>query len=330
MGRTCWLLAALVPPTIALHTQAASNQPTTDLKLLVTRFVGEFDNYAQWEADVEQNVSQTNAHSHLHSIFHGPVDAPLFGNQVYYVQQYMDGKPHEIYRQRLYSFAQASSDQPIVLSFFTFKDPTKFVDADKQPHKLDGLTRNDTIEAVGCEVYIRRVGDVFKGRTGEKCVVESHITHDQIRIEDDNTFGADFVTIHERGFDVKTGAQIFGSPTPSVLNRTRAARRFSGYVALETSPGKYRYGVNISAWDVGQIVPLSFEGEDSGYAIEIAYCVFAESGLVDPVLKLAIHKRNFTHDGLVVPVAYSWTQPDATQIGLNLRYLQAGFTLVKG
>ena len=35
----------------------------------------------------------------------------------------------------------------------------------------------------------------------------------------------------------------------------------------------------------------------------------------------------YTHDGKVLPPAYAWTQPDATQVGINLRYIQAGFSL---
>ena len=50
---------------------------------------------------------------------------------------------------------------------------------------------------------------------------------------------------------------------------------------------------------------------------------------LEDVLKLALHEKGYTHDGKIVPPAYAWTQPDANQIGINLRYAQAGFTLVQ-
>jgi hypothetical protein len=86
---------------------------------------------------------------------------------------------------------------------------------------------------------------------------------------------------------------------------------------------------NASVWDGGQIVSIvTDDGVTTAFHVEIAFCIYKNGGIEADVLKIAIHEKNFTHDGLVVPVAYAWSQPDATQIGINLRYLQAGFNLV--
>lgn len=299
-----------------------------DLDLLLKRFPGDYDNYLQWEKEIEDNVTISQQHGHLHSIFYGPVNLPSFGEHVFYVQQYTDGTPTKIYRQRLYVFSLNQTSNDIVLSFFTFLDPAKYVDAQKDPEKLSKLTRSETAPASDkCNVHIVRHGDIFVGSTTKECVVVDHRSGKSIRIEDNNQFGKDFVSIHERGFDVETGTQIFGNPTPDVLNRTRAARRFSGYVALESSTGAYQLMSNVSVWDVGQIVPVvTDDGVRTKYAVEIAYCTYPNG---DNVLKIAMHETGFVHDGKVVPVAYAWSQPDATQIGLNLRFVQAGFELVE-
>jgi len=135
------------------------------------------------------------------------------------------------------------------------------------------------------------------------------------------------VSIHERGFDATTGAKIFGGATPDVLNRTRAARLFTGYVAIEFKPGVYGLMSNVSIWDAGQIVPVvTDKGEKTKFAVELAYCTYPNG---DHVLKIAIHEQGFTNDGLIVPVAYAWSQQDATQVGINLRYIQAGLELAK-
>ena len=82
---------------------------------------------------------------------------------------------------------------------------------------------------------------------------------------------------------------------------------------------------NINIWDVGQIVPIiTDDGVVTKYSMELAFCTY-EGGF--DVLKLAVHETGYTHDGKVLPVAYSWTQPNATEIGINLRFIEAGFLL---
>ena len=191
----------------------------------------------------------------------------------------------------------------IVLSFFDFKNGSKYVDAQKDPSKLKGLTRNDVTQVTdACDVYWKRDADgIFRGKTTEDCIVIDHITGSSIRIEDNTELGPDYVSIHERGFDVKTGAKIFGNPTPDVLNRTdREARLFSGYVAVETSPGKFGLMANVSIWDVGQIVPVVIDGKKTKFSIELAYCTYPNG---DNVLKVAVHEEGFVDQGLVRPVA---------------------------
>ena len=321
---TCFVAVAVASLVLA----GVEGSPADDLGELLKRFPGEYGNYMQWESDVEKNVSQADAHANLHSIFYGPVPLPNFGEHMFYVQQYLNGVPTDIYRQRLYSFASDAATGEIILSFYDFKNASKYVDSQKDPSKLKGLTLNDTTPVTkDCDVHIHRSADgIFRGQTTSACVVVDHNTGTKILIKDNNEFGPNYVSIHERGYDSKTGAKIFGTATPDVLNRTRAARLFTGYVALEPTQGHYGLMSNISIWDVGQIIPVvTDKGVKTKFAVELAYCTYPNG---DHVLKVAIHEEGFTNDGLIVPVAYSWSQEDATQIGINLRYIQAGFSLV--
>lgn len=298
----------------------------SDFDVLLKDFPGEYDNYAEWESDVEKNVSANRQHAHLHSIFYGPVNLPAFGDHIFYVQQYEDGNPRKIYRQRLYKFEDSGVD--FVLSFYDFKNGSKYIDAQKHPEILSNLTPNDMNQVTPkCNVHINRSPDgIFRGQTTDECVVIDHITKTAIRIKDNNEFGPNFVSIHERGYDAKTGALIFGNPTPDVLNRTRAARLFQGYVAVEEAPGQFFLMSNVSIWDVGQIVPvITDNGKKTKFSLELAYCTYPNG---DNVLKVAVHEAGYTNEGLVRPVAYSWSPPEANQAGINLRYIQAGFSLV--
>ncbi len=318
-------LSSLVFFLVSMICASGSQNTSADLEILLKQFPGEYDNYMQWEHDVEQNVSSASMHEHLHSIFYGPLNLPLFGEHLFYVQQYLGGNPSNIYSQRLYSFTATPED--IVLSFYDFKNASKYVDAQKDPSKLQNLQINDTTHvSENCDVHIHRSSDgVFRGQTLDSCVVVDHQTGSKILIKDNNEFGSNYVSIHERGFDAKTGKQIFGNPLPDILNRTREARLFKGYVAIELSPGNYGLMSNVTLWDVGQKKPvITDKGVKTKFLLEIAYCTYTNG---DNVLKIAIHENGFKHDGVVVPVAYSWSQENATQIGINLRYIQAGFEL---
>lgn len=331
------LVCGVLVPTAVL---AAEQRDSPELLQLVKTFEGDYDNYEQWENDVEHGANASMAHSHLHSIFKS-VPLPAFGDHIFYVQQYLDGTPSSIYRQRLYSFADddapGSKRGDIVLEIFSFDDPSQFVDAQLDLSKLTkaGLAPgNGTSALPGCEVHISKSKDgIFRGKTGDKCVVIDHNTGTTIRIEDDNTFAPDAVSIHERGYDAKTGALIFGGATPDVLNRTRAAREFSGYVAVEHEDGSWLQMNVASIHDGGQIVPVVDDATNTStpYSIELAYCVYPSGpdGKPFSVLKVGVHQANYTHDGLNVPPAYSWTQPDAESIGINLRYIQTGLNLIK-
>ena len=174
-----------------------------DLSLLLEYFPGEYDNYMQWENDVEKNVSTADAHLHIHSIFYGPVQLPDFGDHIYYVQQYQDGNPDQIYRQRLYSFFVNETMSDIELTFYEFMEPDKYVDAQKDPSKLNSLTIKDTTQVTSdCNIHIKKDNDgIFRGKTTEKCQVEDHRSGTAIIIKDNNEFGKDYVSIHEQGFD---------------------------------------------------------------------------------------------------------------------------------
>ena len=74
----------------------------SDMALMLKWFEGRFDNFTQvWE---EKESKAEFPHERIHSVF-ARVNLPTFGENVFYVQQFMDGEPAKIYRQRLYTFA---------------------------------------------------------------------------------------------------------------------------------------------------------------------------------------------------------------------------------
>ena len=89
------------------------------LDKFLTWFPGEYDNYEQAWQDKLDEVAQP--HEHIHHIFY-PVAAPEIGEHIFFVQQYMDGDPENIYRQRLYKLEKDTRENALRLTIFSFQD----------------------------------------------------------------------------------------------------------------------------------------------------------------------------------------------------------------
>jgi len=79
---------------------------------------------------------------------------------------------------------------------------------------------------------------------------------------------------------------------------------------------------NILIHDQGQRIPLvDKSGEETKYSVELAEVVY-QGG--QEVLKLAVYEA-----GRKKSIVYAWSNPEAIQIGINMRSITAGFKLVE-
>ena len=152
-----WMIVA---PTV----QAA------DIAGLTNSFAGQFDSRVQWDVEDRANIPERERHPWT-TIIHKSVSLPDLGADVFYVEEYRDGKPAKVVRQRLVSFA-AEGDQ-IRMRQYAFKTPTAVLHAHKEPARLAGLTRDQLIPLTGCDVLWRYDSESFWGGQipGKSCVV---------------------------------------------------------------------------------------------------------------------------------------------------------------
>ena len=74
----------------------------------------------------------------------------------------------------------------------------------------------------------------------------------------------------------------------------------------------------------GQVVPLVTEsGDETGFSLELARLTYQNTHVA--VLKLGV-----LESATGETVAYSWADPDAVRIGINLGWMQAGLTAEEG
>lgn len=325
-----------------LSAGSATQAATLDdrLGLLLEWFPGEYDNYEQFWQDGLDGVQQR--HEHLHHIFL-PVEAAAIGEHTFFVQQYLDGDPQNVYRQRLYRFDLDTDEQAIRLTIFSFKDEAKYRDAHLQPAVLDGLAMDELIERPGCEVYWKFDTDHFKGYMKERaCSFVSKRSGKRIFVLDDLRLTADEIWIRDEAFD-EDGERVFGNEA-GIHHKNRKVQYYSGWAGVSSAgPAMAMDGANwkrkIGGWvfggdldnfgrfvlhDEGQVVPIADEdGGPSGYSVRLARLTY--QGTTVPILTLKL-----IEDSTGKTLAYNWAEVGSDRIGLNVRWAQIGLTLQPG
>ena len=306
------------------------------LGLFLDWFPGEYDNYEQSWQDGLNEVAQP--HEHIHHIF-APVSASAIGDHIFFVQQYMDGNPANIYRQRLYSLTTDTSEKAIRLTIFSFKDEDKYRDAHLSPAVLKELQSSELVERPGCEVYWRfnPEQDYFEGYMHEKaCSFVSQRSGKKIYITDDLRLTANEIWIRDEAFD-ESGNRVFGNEA-GIHHKNRKVRYFTGWGgfkkagrdAVKDRPeDEWFFARDILIHNEGQIVSIPDDaGNPSGYSVQLALLTCQDDetsscqGSTASVLKLGL-----IEDATGETLVYSWANPDAERIGINVRWAQVGLTL---
>jgi len=318
------ILAACAPQTFA------ASALEEDLAQMMQWFSGRFDNYWQTRQQESSKEPVEHPNGRIHSIF-APISMPALGKNVFYVQQYAEGDPSNIYRQRLYSFTTNPKEDAIELVIYAPPDAEAVIDAHLDPSKLDGLSPNDLKSYPGCEVYWQRQNrgiddDHFIGFTKDgACKVISSRSGKTLLISDTLRLDAKQIWIQDRAEDTE-GNWIYGNRAniPHKLQRTRF---FECWAAAPK--GKKEDGSD--DWDLWRPIEIHDQGgsysmvppnaEEGRYTIELFQAVY-EGEKTAPVLELAIRER-----GKEKSIAYAWADPESERIGINLRTMQTGCKL---
>jgi len=308
--------------------------------LLLDWFPGEYDNYEQvWQDGLDQ-VAQP--HEHLHHIFLS-VEAAAIGEHTFFVQQYLDGDPQNVYRQRLYRFDVDRDEEAIRLTIFSFRDEAKYRDAHLRPALLTDLTMDDLIERPGCEVYWQFVEDHFKGYMKERaCSFVSKRSGKRIFVTDDLKLTADEIWIRDEAFD-EEGGRVFGNEA-GIHHKNRKAQYYTGWAGVSSAGpamamddsnwqrkiGGWQFSGNLDNFgrfvihNEGQIAPIvNDDGTASGYSVQLARLTY--QGTTVPILTLKL-----IDDATGKTVTYSWAEVGSDRIGLNARWAQIGLTSQPG
>ncbi len=200
----------LVAALVWLCAQAAwADGPEADLADFVDWFPGRYDSALQV---VEQRAAKLPAEQRnyrRHSIFRR-VDLPAFGEHVYYAEQYRDGDPDAVYRQRIYVITIDPNRKQLRLRVHIPPDTRVLLGAYREPTLLSGLRPEDTTVWPGCDLFWTREGDQLVGRLDAgACSFESARFGQRVFLEEDLTLSRDSIWFADRGLTAN-GEYLFG------------------------------------------------------------------------------------------------------------------------
>lgn len=147
----------------------AQNPFARDLLMITDWFEGEFDNSEQlWFH--RRSGARGEAPTRIHASHHR-IDAPAFGNHVFYVEEYLNDDPQEVYRQRLVTFESDIENDAIRIKQGFFNKPEAWLGAHEDPARFTGLKPGDVTFIDTCDVFMRREADQFRGGMQPKACV---------------------------------------------------------------------------------------------------------------------------------------------------------------
>ena len=166
------LAIALLCAPLAAGAAPEDDPLARDLRVLTDWFEGGFDNEEQrwFQADPRSGTPEDERHVRVHAT-HKRIGAPEFGEHVFYVEEYTQNDPANVYRQRLVIFSSAPEAGGIRMRQGFFHEPERFLGAQHDPGVFDALRPADAFFLDECDVYWRRVAGQFEGGMRPKACV---------------------------------------------------------------------------------------------------------------------------------------------------------------
>ncbi len=185
--------------------------------------------------------------------------------------------------------------------------------------KIHGIETNDKHRHLSLKIEETEDGnlsvEIREGRNGRNFVEKLNLFENQV-LKENMVLNGDTLFI--------TGKHHFKNKEPYKFIRVR---KFSGWIEypMETEKdGKYHQG-NLEISDQGGMAELDIEGVD--YTVELTQLVY---GKKLAVMKLAVYDKPLDSVGINSrSISYTWANPEAKRIGINLRKVLSGWTFIE-
>jgi CpeT/CpcT family (DUF1001) len=133
-------------------------KPEEELQELMQWFPGHYDNTAQVQADIHQNVQPPHDALAIDIV---AIDAPMVGDHVFYLQETAADDPRRVTSQRVIAFGVVKKD--IVQTVWTLAEPRRWRDGQRNPDLFKSMMTQDVNSTKGCSLRWKRDGAKFVG-----------------------------------------------------------------------------------------------------------------------------------------------------------------------
>ena len=193
---------------LALLAASCASGPKPDkvfLAQLLGHLGGSYDNMAQSRA--------SPGHAAL-KLMIAPVDAPLVGKHVFYVQEMAADDARRVLAQRIYIVDAVPEQELAVLIQADLAEPLRWRDGQLNRDLFRSMLAEDLRPRAGCDLLFRREGDGFAAASTGNCRASARDTGEALRVEQRITLDADGIALFEQQRDA-AGQQVPGSePDP--------------------------------------------------------------------------------------------------------------------
>ncbi len=143
----------------------AANEAKPDVEILelVQMLPGHYDNTAQVQSDIARGVQPPHDALALDIV---PIEAPMIGENVFYVQESAADDPHRVTGQKIMMFGVVKKE--IVQTDFALGEPHRWRDGQLNPDLFKSLMTQDVHSTKGCSLKWKRADARFVGANEPK------------------------------------------------------------------------------------------------------------------------------------------------------------------
>ncbi len=141
----------------------AKSNPEVDLQELVGMFPGHYNSVAQNRADATRGVRPAHEALVLDIV---QIEAPMIGDNVFYVQESIAGDPRRVTGQKIVMFGLVKKE--IVQTDYTLIEPNRWRNGQLNPDLFLSLMTTDVRTIRGCSLRWKRAEGQFVGSNDPK------------------------------------------------------------------------------------------------------------------------------------------------------------------
>lgn len=183
--------------------------------------------------------------------------------------------------------------------------------------EIHGIKTDDLHRHLSLKIKKEKKGtfliEVREGRNGENFIENLHFSMEDLKNNNVKLSGDTLFIKGENYFKNKDAYKFI------------RVRKFSGWIEYPITEDNVHHQGNLEIHDQGGMVELAIDGVD--YTVELTQLIY---GKKLEIMKLAVYDMPLNKVGInSTSISYTWVNPDAKRIGINLRKVISGWTFIE-